>query len=623
MANLYLPALSPVAKALRGAGSHDFPAQTNVADFEALGRYGIFCYFPLHEGKGEPRDVFNYITDMATFSQNNSVFAWRSEADYGYLPSQGVGPKDISVAADWACGYESASAVVDKFNGRTELSFFATVRLRNGNAAWHNAAASFETIVFRANGVFALDLMGGDENGLDLRYLLATSGTSGWTASNDKQADEWELGTGQGGKEFLLCGTWDGSTLSYYFGTLDNFQKVGTATVTGSIDDAVPTGKLYIGGVNYASTLGVPGLVTGCGISNRCLSEAEVISLFRHREKFLKPANQSPYLFSIPAAGGGDVAFSGVGQAGTSSGAGQTGQLAFGRSLTGDAGTGAGAGQAGVGTFGTSIPFIGEGAAGTAAGAGQSGQLITGIALEGDAGAATGAGQVGQGQFGGAFSGQGSAGVGSGVGQSGILALGHVLNGGTGTASGAGQPGAAIIGASFIGEGQSGTGTGAGQAGQLTAGVDGSFRGEGAAGVGTGEGSIGQLVLGFILEGNTGTGTGAGYAGSILTDDGVVSEWMTASLRMINAAYRLGDPARYLPTAGGTLDVTVVHTQDQIDVLSEAGVGVRAADHLVFVRKNEVAAPAVGDRVIEYGKIFTVERVEQFNEHEWVMNVRV
>ena len=305
MANLYLPALSPVAKALRGAGSHDFPAQTNVADFEALGRYGIFCYFPLHEGKGEPRDVFNYITDMATFSQNNGVFAWRSEADYGYLPSQGVGPKDISVPADWACGYESASAVVDKFNGRTELSFFATVRLRNGNAAWHNAAASFETIVFRANGVFALDLMGGDENGLDLRYLLATSGTSGWTASNDKQADEWELGTGQGGKEFLLCGTWDGSTLSYYFGTLDNFQKVGTATVTGSIDDAVPTGKLYIGGVNYASTLGVPGLVTGCGISNRCLSEAEVISLFRHREKFLKPANQSPYLFSIPAAGGG------------------------------------------------------------------------------------------------------------------------------------------------------------------------------------------------------------------------------------------------------------------------------------------------------------------------------
>jgi len=320
---------------------------------------------------------------------------------------------------------------------------------------------------------------------------------------------------------------------------------------------------------------------------------------------------------------GGGTPFSESGSAGTAVGAGQTGQLALGRSLTGDAGTGAGAGQAGVGTVGTSIPFIGEGAAGTAAGAGQSGQLITGIALEGDAGAATGAGQVGQGQFGGAFSGQGSAGVGSGVGQSGILALGHVLNGGTGTASGAGQPGAAIIGASFIGEGQSGTGTGAGQAGQLTAGVDGSFRGEGAAGVGTGEGSIGQLVLGFILEGNTGTGTGAGYAGSILTDDGVVSEWMTASLRMINTAYRLGDPARYLPTAGGTLDVTVVHTQDQIDVLSEAGVGVRAADHLVFVRKNEVAAPAVGDRVIEYGKIFTVERVEQFNEHEWVMNVRV
>ena len=322
-------------------------------------------------------------------------------------------------------------------------------------------------------------------------------------------------------------------------------------------------------------------------------------------------------------SGGGDVAFSGVGSAGTSAGAGQTGQLALGRSLTGDAGTGAGAGQAGVGTFGTSIPFIGEGAAGTATGAGEAGQLITGIALEGDAGAATGAGQVGQGQFGGAFSGQGSAGVGSGVGRSGILAAGHVLNGGAGAASGSGQTGAAIIGAAFIGEGQAGTATGAGQAGQLTAGVDGAFRGEGAEGTGTGEGSIGHLVLGFILEGNAGTGTGAGYAGSILTDDGVVSEWMTASLRMINAAYRLGDPARYLPTAGGTLDVTVVHTQDQIDVLSEAGLGVRAADHLVFVRKNEVASPAVGDQVIEYGKSFTVERVEQYNEHEWVLNVRV
>jgi len=319
----------------------------------------------------------------------------------------------------------------------------------------------------------------------------------------------------------------------------------------------------------------------------------------------------------------GSTPFQGIGFAGTGNGAGQSGSEALGHVLTGTQGTATGAGQAGVGTFGTAVPFVGEGAAGNASGVGQAGQLITGIVLEGRAGTATGAGQGGTGQFGGAFSVQGSAGTGAGVGQSGILSLGHVLNGGTGTATGAGQAGSAIIGAAFIGEGGDGTGTGVGQTGQLTAGVDGAFRGEGAAGTGTGDGSIGHLVLGFILEGNAGTGTGTGYAGSILTDDGVVSEWMTASLRMINAAYRLGDPARYMPTAGGTLDVTVVHTQEPIDVLSAAGVGVRADDHLIFVRKNEVSAPAVGDQVIEYGKAYTVERVEQFNEHEWVMNVRV
>ncbi len=142
-----------------------------------------------------------------------------------------------TVDPKWLGSYNFPAA---GWNNRAATSFTMICRF---SCYGHHGGKDYDSSVLRKETDYAFDFFANNTGNARQRALIATDGTTGWTAANDLViggASTFPLG-----KELTGVATWNGSTLYQYFAENGVVTATNSNTVTGTMDTGTDELKLY------------------------------------------------------------------------------------------------------------------------------------------------------------------------------------------------------------------------------------------------------------------------------------------------------------------------------------------------------------------------------------------
>jgi len=264
MANLFLPALSPVAKALRGwpAPGVKPTGPVEIDWSQSITRNLDFCC-PLQGSFVNlvTEQLFALDTGWSWSTRNGEVCL---ETDGSTKINLGDAPNPSRVVGD-----QTVLIVAQTDDTTTDSRLFGCRGAPGFGqiAIWYDTGGS-----------------GDSWSGLPYQYIQQALGDNDPTLYDASKP-----------QKILVRAKWGQQGI--YIDGVAGEQSTGTGE-TGSIED------WYLGGIGNLTPL-FDGVIYSVYVWNRYLSDAEVAAVSSDPYCFFKPANQSPYLIGAPAAGGG------------------------------------------------------------------------------------------------------------------------------------------------------------------------------------------------------------------------------------------------------------------------------------------------------------------------------
>lgn len=169
-------------------------------------------------------------------------------------------------------GWEDIGRISQKIHGLAALSIISIIRFSALDVSNNGAEKSAFRCALAANKGVSLSYLTKLQK---LRFLLDTTGTTGWTAAND-------VSFAMSASTYYVMGfSFDGSTQRFYAGELGGkISQVGSATVTGTVAiTSASSAPSVVQGMDYSSfsyTGGIEGVVADVRIFNRAITAGDV-----------------------------------------------------------------------------------------------------------------------------------------------------------------------------------------------------------------------------------------------------------------------------------------------------------------------------------------------------------